>query len=115
MNVLLTGASAFIGGNVTAVLTQAGHQVRPVSRRHGCDVSKLLTPEDWAPLLRGIAAAADSPWAALGDVSIEEEAIGANRYRMDFHIHHPLFGQVFRYAGEFTTDAGEERYTAAAL
>jgi hypothetical protein len=54
-------------------------------------------------------------WAALGDVSIVEEAISATRYRMDFRIRHPLLGQVFRYAGEFTADPGEERYTAAAL
>jgi uncharacterized protein YbjT (DUF2867 family) len=54
MNVLLTGASGFIGHNVAAVLTQAGHQVRPVSRRHGVDVNHMLTPADWLPHLKGI-------------------------------------------------------------
>jgi uncharacterized protein YbjT (DUF2867 family) len=54
MNILLTGASGFIGSNVTAVLTQAGHQVRALSRRHGVDVSRMLTPEDWLPYLHGM-------------------------------------------------------------
>ncbi|MDR2001385.1 MAG: NAD(P)H-binding protein [Zoogloeaceae bacterium] len=54
MNVLLTGASGFIGRNVAAVLAEAGHQVRPLSRRHGIDVRHMLAPPDWLPHLDGI-------------------------------------------------------------
>lgn len=38
---------------------------------------------------------------ALGKASIEERALTETRYEMDFSIRHPLFGQVFRYYGEF--------------
>lgn len=54
MNVLLTGASGFIGRNLTMALTAQGHTVRPVSRRHGLDMSRLLSPADWCPHLDGI-------------------------------------------------------------
>ncbi|MCL2344954.1 MAG: NAD(P)H-binding protein [Desulfobulbus sp.] len=54
MNVLLTGASGFIGRNVAAVLARAGHHVRPLSRRHGADASRMLTPADWLAHLDGI-------------------------------------------------------------
>jgi len=57
MNVLLTGASGFIGRNVAAVLARAGHRVRPLSRRHGADASRMLTPADWLAHLDGIDAA----------------------------------------------------------
>ncbi|KAB2915881.1 MAG: DUF4166 domain-containing protein [Dechloromonas sp.] len=45
-------------------------------------------------------------WLVLGHTSIVEEALDESRFRMDFRITHPLFGQVFRYAGEFTAKAG---------
>jgi uncharacterized protein YbjT (DUF2867 family) len=54
MNVLLTGATGFIGHNAAAALAQAGHQIRPLSRRHGADVRHMLTPEDWLAHLEGI-------------------------------------------------------------
>ncbi|MBS1190827.1 MAG: NAD-dependent epimerase/dehydratase [Rhodocyclaceae bacterium] len=54
MNVLLTGGSGFIGRNIMAALSAAGHQVRPVSRRSGIDFSRLLTPAHWLPHLEGI-------------------------------------------------------------
>jgi uncharacterized protein YbjT (DUF2867 family) len=47
MNVLLTGASGFIGRNVAAALARAGHRVRPLSRRHGADMGRMLRPADW--------------------------------------------------------------------
>lgn len=40
-------------------------------------------------------------WLVLGHTSIVEEAIDSERFRMDFRLTHPLFGEVFRYAGEF--------------
>jgi len=42
-------------------------------------------------------------WLVLGHTTIVEEAIGENRFAMDFRLTHPLFGQVFRYAGQFVT------------
>lgn len=54
MNVLLTGASGFIGGNLLRALRRGGHTVRPVSRRHGLDMRRLLAPQDWQPLLDGV-------------------------------------------------------------
>ncbi len=43
----------------------------------------------------------------LGHTRIIEEAIGETRFAMDFRLIHPLFGQVFRYAGEFEVDCRE--------
>lgn len=40
-------------------------------------------------------------WLALGYASIEERAVGENRFVMDFKLRHPLFGQIFRYSGDF--------------
>lgn len=56
MKVLLTGANGFVGTNLAVALTGAGHQVKPVSRRHGMDFSTLLSPADWRPYLAGIEA-----------------------------------------------------------
>ncbi|WP_255756800.1 DUF4166 domain-containing protein [Massilia sp. erpn] len=44
-------------------------------------------------------------WLALGHTSIVEEALDERRYRMDFRLHHPLLGQIFRYSGTFSTTA----------
>ncbi|PWQ92176.1 DUF4166 domain-containing protein [Leucothrix pacifica] len=43
-------------------------------------------------------------WLALGYGSIEERAVGEHRFVMDFGLRHPLFGQVFRYSGEFEVE-----------
>ncbi|MDR2195014.1 MAG: DUF4166 domain-containing protein [Gallionellaceae bacterium] len=43
-------------------------------------------------------------WLALGHTTIIEHALSNNRFAMDFRLTHPLFGQVFRYAGEFQTN-----------
>ena len=40
-------------------------------------------------------------WLVLGHTTIVEEAIDATHFVMDFRLTHPLFGQVFRYSGEF--------------
>lgn len=40
-------------------------------------------------------------WLVLGHTTIVEEAIDDSRFAMDFRLVHPLFGEVFRYAGEF--------------
>ncbi|HEX8961481.1 MAG TPA: NAD-dependent epimerase/dehydratase family protein [Rhodocyclaceae bacterium] len=60
MNVLLTGANGFIGRNVAAALIAAGHQVRPASRSHGIDFSRMLTPAHWARHLVGVDAVINS-------------------------------------------------------
>lgn len=45
----------------------------------------LTIPENWV----------------LGHTTIVETAIDDVRFRMDFRLTHPLFGEVFRYAGVF--------------
>ena len=60
MKVLLTGASGFIGRNIAAALTDAGHQVKPASRRHGVDFCRMQAPEDWLPHLQGVDAVINS-------------------------------------------------------
>lgn len=54
MNVLLTGASGFLGRHIAAALADAGHRVLPVSRRHGVDAGQMRTPQDWRALLDGV-------------------------------------------------------------
>lgn len=60
MNILLTGASGFIGRNLAAVLTRQGHHVVPASRRTGIDFMALTRPADWQPHLAGIDAIINS-------------------------------------------------------
>lgn len=40
----------------------------------------------------------------LGHTTIQEVALDAHRVAMDFRLTHPLFGQLFRYAGIFRVD-----------
>lgn len=40
-------------------------------------------------------------WMVLGHTTITEQAIDETHFAMDFRLTHPLFGQVFRYAGTF--------------
>jgi hypothetical protein len=40
-------------------------------------------------------------WLVLGHTSIVEEAVDETHFAMDFRLTHPLFGQLFRYAGRF--------------
>lgn len=42
-------------------------------------------------------------WLVLGHTSIVEEALDDAHFAMDFRLTHPIFGQVFRYAGKFAT------------
>ncbi|MCK4743567.1 MAG: DUF4166 domain-containing protein [Sulfuriflexus sp.] len=42
-------------------------------------------------------------WLMLGHTTIVESELDATHFAMDFRLHHPLFGQVYRYAGEFET------------
>ena len=42
----------------------------------------------------------------LGHATIVERALDAQRFAMDFRLTHPLFGELFRYSGEFEADAG---------
>ncbi len=54
MNILLTGATGFIGQALMIALTHAGHTVRPLSRRLGADFTQLLTVHAWRPYLANI-------------------------------------------------------------
>lgn len=40
-------------------------------------------------------------WLLLGHTTIVEEAQDDTHFAMDFRLTHPLFGQIFRYAGQF--------------
>ncbi|RYE00681.1 MAG: DUF4166 domain-containing protein [Sphingobacteriales bacterium] len=40
-------------------------------------------------------------WLLLGHTTIVEEGVDANHFAMDFRLTHPVFGQIFRYAGTF--------------
>ena len=54
MNILLTGASGFIGKHLTTALVNAGHQVKPVTRSNGLDFNCMTTMENWLPHLQDI-------------------------------------------------------------
>jgi hypothetical protein len=43
-------------------------------------------------------------WMLLGHTSIQERAIDTNHFAMDFRLHHPVFGQIYRYSGTFVTE-----------
>lgn len=60
MNILLTGASGFIGRNIATVLAARGHKIIPASRSNGVDFSRMLAPGDWLPLLDGVDAVINS-------------------------------------------------------
>lgn len=42
-------------------------------------------------------------WLLLGHTTIEEKEVEPGYFTMDFRLHHPLFGQIYRYSGKFTT------------
>lgn len=60
LNVLLTGASGFIGRNVASALAAAGHRLKPASRRHGIDYCRMQAVADWLPHLAGVDAVINS-------------------------------------------------------
>lgn len=47
-------------------------------------------------------------WLALGHARIEESALDENSFVMDFRLVHPLFGEIFSYAGEFEVLQGDK-------
>lgn len=40
----------------------------------------------------------------LGHTTIEEVGVDDAHFTMDFRLHHPLFGQIYRYSGRFHTE-----------
>lgn len=54
MNILLTGATGFIGRNIETALNTAGHRVTPLSRKHSVNFDRMLNTADWLPYLEGI-------------------------------------------------------------
>lgn len=45
-------------------------------------------------------------WLMLGHTTIVEHSDDDKHFTMDFKLRHPLFGQIYRYTGKFTTVAG---------
>jgi len=43
-------------------------------------------------------------WLLLGHTTIVEQATDDTQFVMDFRLQHPLFGQIYRYAGRFGTE-----------
>ena len=39
----------------------------------------------------------------LGHIAIVERDLSGNDFAMDFRLTHPVLGQIFRYAGTFST------------
>ena len=48
------------------------------------------------------------PEALLGHTRIEEWALDEKYFAMDFRLTHPIFGQIYRYHGVFTTQKSAE-------
>ena len=44
-------------------------------------------------------------WLVLGHTTIVETALDDSSFAMDFRLTHPWFGEVYRYAGTFRTEA----------
>lgn len=60
MKVLLMGGTGFVGSHIASALRTAGHELVIVSRSHGIDVNRLLSPADWHLLLTGVDVAINS-------------------------------------------------------
>lgn len=54
MNILLAGATGFIGSHLAIALDAAGHRIKPASRRNGFDFGRMLAPADWLPHLEDV-------------------------------------------------------------
>ena len=61
-----------------------------------CSDGYLLTLGKWELVI--------PDWLALGYGYIEETALSADRFEMNFWLEHPWFGEVYRYRGEFRID-----------
>lgn len=42
-------------------------------------------------------------WLLLGHTTIVEQQVDAKHFSMDFRLTHPLFGEIYRYSGKFST------------
>lgn len=54
MNILLTGATGFLGRHIHRTLLRAGHGVVPVARSLGHSYARMQTTSAWKPLLSGV-------------------------------------------------------------
>ncbi len=54
MNILLTGASGFVGLHISGRLQEAGHYVKAATRNNGFDYNQMTRKEDWLPHLKAI-------------------------------------------------------------
>lgn len=54
MNILIAGASGFIGQHIVKRLLLADHNIVFIDRRHGYDFNQLTNKESWLPLLKNV-------------------------------------------------------------
>ena len=85
MNILLTGATGFIGNHLDTSLRASGHTVTGVSKSTGCDYRELTDSMAWLPHLDGI------------DVVINSVGIISESEADDFeYLHHLAPAALFR-------------------
>lgn len=53
-------------------------------------------------------------WIFLGRAQIRETPIDGERFRVTFSMRHPLLGETFGYAGQFSLDSGRTDHGKAA-
>jgi uncharacterized protein YbjT (DUF2867 family) len=94
MNILLTGASGFIGMHISKALNSSGHKVKEVTRGNGYDFNKMTTKESWLPLLQDI------------DIVINCVGIISETYNQKFKTLHYQAPRALFYA---CTEVGTQR------
>jgi len=89
MNILLTGCSGFIGGQIHQMLENQGHRVDCADRRHGVDFGHMTQPADWLSLVR-------HKDAVINSVGIIIER-GDSRFEI---VHHQAPAALFEAAAQ---------------
>ncbi len=90
MNILLTGASGFVGQHISSRLQEAGHYVKAATRSNGFDYNQMTSKDDWLSHLIAI------------DVVINSVGIIAEVDKQTFQtLHHQTPTALFHACLEF--------------